>query len=45
VPHRIKYFQRVFEKLKKQKGVVFWTGEQIMNWYWQGRKAPAARKR
>ena len=33
VPHRIKYFERVFERLKKEEGVLFWTGEQIMNWY------------
>jgi hypothetical protein len=47
VPHRIKYFERVFEYLKKQKGVVFWTGEQILNWYWRSQKAqtPTRRKR
>jgi hypothetical protein len=33
VPHRIKYFERVFQALKKQDGVVFWTGEQILDWY------------
>jgi len=33
VPHRIKYFERVFQQLKKQEGVVFWTGEQILDWY------------
>ncbi|HSN41794.1 MAG TPA: hypothetical protein VLT92_16580, partial [Burkholderiales bacterium] len=33
VPHRIKYFEQVFEYLRKQKGVVFWTGEQILDWY------------
>jgi peptidoglycan/xylan/chitin deacetylase (PgdA/CDA1 family) len=33
VPHRIKYFETVLEHLKKQKGVVFWTGEQILDWY------------
>ncbi|MBI4195691.1 MAG: polysaccharide deacetylase family protein [Betaproteobacteria bacterium] len=33
VPHRIKYFETVFERLKKQKNVVFWTGEQILDWY------------
>jgi peptidoglycan/xylan/chitin deacetylase (PgdA/CDA1 family) len=33
VPHRIKYFETVLAHLKKQKGVVFWTGEQILDWY------------
>ena len=33
VPHRIKYFERVLQNLKKQDGVVFWTGEQILEWY------------
>jgi peptidoglycan/xylan/chitin deacetylase (PgdA/CDA1 family) len=33
VPHRIKYFEKTFAYLKKQKGVLFWTGEQILNWY------------
>jgi allantoinase len=37
VPHRIKYFERVFEALKKQEGVVFWTGEEIMKWYERAR--------
>jgi len=40
VPHRIKYFERVFQKLRKQKGVVFWTGEQIHDWYRRVMKAP-----
>ncbi len=39
VPHRIKYFERVFQKLRKQKGVVFWTGEQIHDWYRRTQKA------
>jgi allantoinase len=33
VPHRIKYLENVFRRLRKQKGVLFWTGEQILNWY------------
>ena len=31
--HRIKYFEETLAYLKKQKGVVFWTGEQILDWY------------
>jgi allantoinase len=40
VPHRIKYFERVFEFLKKQEGVLFWTGEQILDWYERSRSQP-----
>ena len=32
-PYRIKYFEQVLAALKKKPGVVFWTGEEIMNWY------------
>jgi peptidoglycan/xylan/chitin deacetylase (PgdA/CDA1 family) len=43
VPHRIKYFERVFQFLKKQEGVLFWTGEQILEWHEKSRSAaPAA---
>jgi hypothetical protein len=38
VPYRIKYFERVFEKLRKKPGVAFWTGEQIMDWYLSSHK-------
>jgi allantoinase len=38
VPHRIKYLENVFRRLRKQKGVLFWTGEQILNWYLKARK-------
>ena len=36
-PYRIKYFEQVLEALRKKPGVVFWTGEQIMDWYAAGR--------
>jgi allantoinase len=32
VPHRIKYFEEAMAYLKKP-GVLFWTGEQILDWY------------
>ncbi len=38
VPHRIKYLDNVFNRLRKQKGVLFWTGEQILDWYQKSRK-------
>ncbi len=37
-PYRIKYFEQVLAALKKKPGVVFWTGEQIMNWYVASRR-------
>ena len=33
VPHRIKYFEKTLAYLRKQKGVLFWTGEEILEWY------------
>ncbi len=33
VPFRIKYFERVFEELHEKPGVLFWTGDQILDWY------------
>ena len=41
-PYRIKYFEQVLAALRKP-GVVFWTGEQIMNWYAAKAAASAAR--
>ena len=40
-PHRVKYFRRVFEVIRKKSDVLFWTGEQILDWYLAtGPKAP-----
>jgi peptidoglycan/xylan/chitin deacetylase (PgdA/CDA1 family) len=33
VPHRIKYFRKIYEDLARTPGVVFWTGEQVIDWY------------
>jgi hypothetical protein len=33
VPHRIKYFENVFRRLRDEPGVEFWTGDKILNWY------------
>lgn len=43
VAHRIKYFETVFKTLRKKPGVLFWTGEQILDWHSKQRKA--AKKR
>jgi len=40
-PHRAKYFRMIFEKIRKKRDVVFWTGAQIADWYIKaGPKAP-----
>ena len=33
VPHRIKYFEAVYDYMRKKKGVWFTTGEDIYEWY------------
>jgi allantoinase len=40
VPHRIKYFEQIYATLRDKEGVLFWTGEQILDWY-QACKRPA----
>jgi allantoinase len=33
VPHRAKYYRRALEDIRAHKDVLFWTGEQICDWY------------
>lgn len=33
VPHRIKFFEQIFDELATKDGVLFWTGDQILDWY------------
>ncbi len=33
VPHRIKYFEMIYAYLKQQRGVLFWTGAEILDWF------------
>jgi hypothetical protein len=35
VPHRIRYFEQIFQYLAKHPGVLFWKGEDILDWYVQ----------
>ena len=37
VPHRIKYFEAVYDYVKKHKGVWLTTGEEIYEWWRNGR--------
>jgi allantoinase len=32
-PHRLKYFRRALERMRERPDVLFWTGEQILDWY------------
>ncbi len=40
-PHRTKYFRKIFEKIRKKRGVLFWTGEQILDWFLKSGPKPA----
>jgi polysaccharide deacetylase len=33
VPHRLKWFRQIYERLSTRKDVLFWTGEQIVDWH------------
>ena len=33
VPHRIRYFEEIFEYMAGKPGVAFWTGERIHDWF------------
>ena len=33
VPHRIKYYDRIFDYIRQFEGVVFMTGSEILDWY------------
>jgi hypothetical protein len=37
-PHRAKYFRQGLEVMRHKEGVVFWTGEQIFDWFQGERK-------
>jgi hypothetical protein len=32
-PHRLKYFRAVLAHIRAYRDVLFWTGEQILDWY------------
>jgi peptidoglycan/xylan/chitin deacetylase (PgdA/CDA1 family) len=33
VPHRIKYFEQIYAYMKEKPGVLFWRGEDVLDWY------------
>jgi peptidoglycan/xylan/chitin deacetylase (PgdA/CDA1 family) len=36
VGHRLRYFREALEHIQSRSGIVFWTGEQILDWYLRG---------
>ena len=32
-PHRIKYLEAIYDYTRKFDGVLYWTGEEILDWY------------
>jgi allantoinase len=38
VPHRTRYFREALQHITSHPGVVFWTGEQILDWYLAGQQ-------
>jgi hypothetical protein len=32
-PHRLKYFKNALARIRSTRGVLFWTGAQIVDWY------------
>jgi allantoinase len=37
-PHRFRYFREALEHIQSKPGVLFWTGEQILDWYLEQRR-------
>jgi len=33
VPHRLRYFREALEYICQRPEIVFWTGEEIYDWY------------
>jgi len=32
-PHRLRYFREALQHMRRREDAVFWTGEQILEWY------------
>jgi allantoinase len=32
-PHRLKYVRSALAHIRQRPGILFWTGEQILDWY------------
>ncbi|MGH8688230.1 MAG: polysaccharide deacetylase family protein [Burkholderiales bacterium] len=40
-PHRIGYLEKLYQHIASRPGVLFWTGEQILDWYVEQTQAKA----
>ncbi|MFZ0839096.1 MAG: polysaccharide deacetylase family protein [Xanthobacteraceae bacterium] len=40
-PHRLKYFRHAIEVIRARRDIVFWTGEQILDWFLKVSPQPA----
>ena len=38
-PHRLNYFRKVLARIRDHRGVLYWTGEEILDWYLAQRSA------
>jgi len=41
-PHRLRYFSEALTHMQSRTGVLFWTGEQILDWYLGAQRGTAA---
>ena len=41
-PHRLRYFSEALTHMQSRSGVLFWTGEQILEWYLAAQSGTAA---
>ena len=41
-PHRLRYFSEAVAHMQSRSGVLFWTGEQILDWYLAAQSGTAA---
>jgi hypothetical protein len=42
-PHRLRYFTEALAHMQSRAGVVFWTGEQILDWYLAAQRGAQSR--
>ena len=43
-PHRLKYFRNALAHIRQHQDVLFWTGEEILDWFLSADRAEAERE-